>query len=187
MDHFLIPNNDTFKDPILATLNVSNNKIRTEGGRSIGRMLRTNKSLISLDVSLNRLEDEGGELLLDGLRHNCTLQFLNISSNELRSKSVAVLSKILEEEDPSSSLLETNHICISSLKEIDISSNELSDADVVQLSNAIKVNKKLLSFDLRHQGMNKDGKYVEPTRVYERAVASIHAKLQSNENKSLSN
>ena len=186
MDHFLIPNNDTFKDPILATLNVSNNKIRTEGGRSIGRMLWTNTSLISLDVSLNRLEDEGGQLLLDGLRHNCTLKILNISSNELRSKSVAVLSKILEEEDPSSSLLETNHICISSLEEVDISSNQLSDADVVQLSNAVKVNKKLFSFDLRRQGMKEDGKYVQPTQVYERAVASIHAKLQCNENEILS-
>ncbi len=187
LDHFLIPN-DTRNDPTLATLNIANNNIRIEGGRSIGRMLRTNTSLTSLDVSLNRLEDEGGELLIQGLRQNCTVQYLNMASNELGSKSVTMLSKVLEEDDPSSSLLETNHICVSELEEIDLCSNRLSDADVLQLSKSMKINKKLLYFDLRCQRLMKDDEklHSQPSQVFERAIASINENLLRNENERFS-
>lgn len=184
LGHFLIPNEANHDNPILAILNIADNNIRAEGGRSLGRMLRTNTSLTSLDVSLNRLEDDGGELLIEGLRQNCTLKFLNMSSNELGSKSVAVLSKVLEEEDPSSSLLETNHICVSSLEEIDLSSNRLSDPNVVQLSRALKGNKKMHTFDLRCQRTTDKEveEQTQTTQVYEHAIALINERLLTNEN-----
>ena len=169
-------NDDDSMVPILATLNVADNNIRSEGGRSLGRLLRINSSLIDLNMSLNRLDDEGGKLLVDGLRHNCTLQTLKLASNSLASQSVAALATVIEESQQNSSLIETNEICISSLEGIDLSSNDLSDNDIIRLSKAVQMNNKLRSLDLRSQRL-------PPTKVFESAVETIHKKLLKNEKK----
>lgn len=53
-------------------------KIHAEGGRYIGRALRSNTSLVSLNLRLNRLTDEGGRMLVEGLHDNPTLACLNL-------------------------------------------------------------------------------------------------------------
>lgn len=53
-------------------------QIHAEGGRYIGRALRSNTSLVSLNLRLNRLTDEGGRMLLEGLHDNLTLACLNL-------------------------------------------------------------------------------------------------------------
>lgn len=53
-------------------------QIHAEGGRYIGRALRSNSSLVSLNLRLNRLTDEGGRMLLEGLQDNPTLTCLNL-------------------------------------------------------------------------------------------------------------
>jgi hypothetical protein len=180
--------------PILATLNLSDNNIRSEGGRSIGHMLRSNSSLIDLNISLNRLEDEGGKLVMDGLRQNGTLQRINIASNSLSTQSITILSKVLEESEQCPTFLETNYTYNSCLEEIDLSSNELSDKDVVRLMKAVKVNTKLVSLDLRcQQGVaavvdsdggstnKKSSSSSRPTLVFESAIDTINQILLNNE------
>ena len=167
--------------PILATFNVADNNIRSEGGRSLGRMLRTNSSLMDLNLSLNRLEDEGGKLLIDGLRKNSTLQSLNLASNSLASQSASVLAKVIEETKQSYSLIKTNENCINSLEEIDLSSNNFSDNDIIKLSKAVQTNNKLTSLDLRCQTIISEEKRSKPTRGFESAIESINKTLFKNE------
>lgn len=53
-------------------------QIHAEGGRYIGRALRSNASLVSLNLRLNRLTDQGGRMLIEGLHDNPTLACLNL-------------------------------------------------------------------------------------------------------------
>lgn len=53
-------------------------QIHAEGGRYIGRALRSNRSLVNLNLRLNRLTDEGGRMLIEGLHDNPTLVCLNL-------------------------------------------------------------------------------------------------------------
>ncbi|CAM9783753.1 unnamed protein product, partial [Choristocarpus tenellus] len=66
---------------VLVSLNMADNQASTvhaEGGRYLGRALRTNKSLVDLNLRLNRLTDEGGRMLMEGMRENTTLTRLNL-------------------------------------------------------------------------------------------------------------
>ena len=167
--------------PILATFSVADNNIRSEGGRSLGRMLRRNSSLTDLNLSLNRLEDEGGRLLIDGLRKNSTLQNLNLSSNSLASQSTSVLTKVIEETPQGYSLIKTNENSINSLEEINLSSNNLSDNDILRLSKAVQMNNKLTSLDLRCQTITSETKQRKPTKVFESSIEAINKRLFKNE------
>jgi hypothetical protein len=96
---FLSSSSDTgnTEDDILATLKLVGNSIRAEGARTLGRILRTNKSLVTLDLCMNRLEDEGGKLLMDGIiHHNTSLKNLRLTHNSISNSSIASFSQILE-------------------------------------------------------------------------------------------
>ena len=64
-------------------------QIHAEGGRYLGRALRSNDYLFSLNLRLNRLMCEGGRTLLEGLRDNASVTRLNLSGNRLGSESVS--------------------------------------------------------------------------------------------------
>eukprot|EP00903_Cladosiphon_okamuranus_P010296 g9745.t2 len=67
------------ENSVLSSLNLADNQqIHAEGGRYIGRALRSNTSLVSLNLRLNRLTDEGSRMLLEGLHDNPTLACLNL-------------------------------------------------------------------------------------------------------------
>ncbi|CAN0296953.1 unnamed protein product, partial [Hapterophycus canaliculatus] len=70
-------------------------QIHAEGGRYIGRALRSNTSLVSLNLRLNRLTDEGGRMLIEGLHDNPTLACLNLSANSIAREACSSLSVVL--------------------------------------------------------------------------------------------
>lgn len=162
---------------ILATLKVTSNKIRSEGARTLGRILKTNKSLVTLDMRMNRLEDAGGQLLLDGLCHNSTLKNLNLSSNSLSSLSANALAKVLESAHTTSFSSKKNDDCANELESIDVSSNEFVEKDYMMLASAIQNTSQLVSLDLRgncHGG-------VAPSTAIQDALFVISEKLVCNQ------
>lgn len=70
-------------------------QIHTEGGRALGRALRTNTALCSLGLRLNRLGDEGGRAVVDALRHHPRLERLDLGCNGLAAFSAKALTKCL--------------------------------------------------------------------------------------------
>ena len=70
-------------------------QIHTEGGRALGRALRTNTALCCLNLRLNRLGDEGGRAIIDSVRQHPRLERLDLSHNGLAALSTRALGKCL--------------------------------------------------------------------------------------------
>ncbi len=75
-------------------------------------------------------------MLFDGLRDNLTLTNVNLSSNSVGSESIQSLASLLREP--------TCQLCC-----LDLSSNDLGEADINVLQNAITNNTRIVSLDLR--------------------------------------
>ncbi|XP_056615818.1 NACHT, LRR and PYD domains-containing protein 3-like [Triplophysa dalaica] len=81
--------------------------------------------LIELDLSNNDLEDSGVKLIFDALNtHNCQLHTLRLSLCNVTEESCVSLSSCLQSS--------------SSLKELDLSNNDLKDSGVKLISDALK-------------------------------------------------
>ena len=87
-------------------------------------------------MRLNRLGDEGGALLLEGLKTNTSLQLLNMSANSVAGVGTKALCNILR--NPSSMLMA-----------VDMSCNELGQAEADDMAGALRENATLTSLDLR--------------------------------------
>ncbi len=174
-------NNDGIIEPILATLSVADNDIKSDGGTILGEMLASNASLFDLDVSLNRLGDDGGKSLIEGLKNNGTLKSLKLASNSLGSNSIVALSKVIQVMQPSSSLTGTSETCTSSLAEIDLTSNSFSDTDMVKLAKAVQQNNTLVSLDIQRQNNISYGvDILETTKAVESSIEIMNKKLAKN-------
>ncbi|KAI4891309.1 hypothetical protein NFI96_010095 [Prochilodus magdalenae] len=91
----------------------------------LGSVLKLENSLKELDLSKNELQDSGVELLSAGLRSShCKLQILRLSGCNFGAKSCEYLGSVLKLEN--------------SLKELDLSKNELQDSGVELLSAGLR-------------------------------------------------
>ncbi|KAI4880674.1 hypothetical protein NFI96_004119 [Prochilodus magdalenae] len=89
-------------------------------------VLQTENSLKELDLSNNDLQDSGVELLSAGLKSShCKLEILRLALCDLGIKTCENLGSVLQKEN-------------STLKELDLSDNDLQDLGVVLLAVALK-------------------------------------------------
>ena len=142
---------------VLSSFVAANNCIDEEGGRFLATdVLPAFTSLAFLNVKLNQLGDVGGEMIFRALQQQelsdaitngrSQLQHICLAGNGLSSKAATALSELLGEE------------CSVSLSFFDLSLNNLSSEDIVNVLSAIeeKAHRKgtrttcsLLQLDLR--------------------------------------
>ena len=84
------------KKSILCSVDLSGNKLSSDGCAAIGQALVSNESLISLILRLNNIGDSGAMVLFESLRVNKTLEHLNLSANNLCS--ATFLLQVLKEK-----------------------------------------------------------------------------------------
>ncbi|XP_049332930.1 NACHT, LRR and PYD domains-containing protein 12-like isoform X3 [Astyanax mexicanus] len=118
----LLPVVKIFRRAVLASCNLG---VKTcENLESVLNL--ENSSLKELDLSNNDLQDSGVELLSAGLKSSqCKLQILRLASCNLGVKTCENLESVLNLEN-------------SSLKELDLSNNDLQDSGVELLSAGLK-------------------------------------------------
>ncbi|XP_051992144.1 NACHT, LRR and PYD domains-containing protein 3-like isoform X6 [Xyrauchen texanus] len=92
---------------------------------SLSSVLQSSKSLRELDLSNNDLQDSGVKLLSDALKSpQCTLEILRFAACRFTGQCCESLSSVLQSSK--------------SLRELDLSNNDLQDSGVKLLSDALK-------------------------------------------------
>ncbi|KAF0682929.1 Aste57867_24942 [Aphanomyces stellatus] len=128
---------------VISTLNLCDNQIHAEGGRYLARGIKCNTSLVELNLRLNRLTDEGGKLLLEGLGGHRALSILILSNNALGKETADGLCSLFLDPE-------------SALAVVDLSGNELTEADANSLHEGLEKNTKLVTLDLRQNQIPRD-------------------------------
>ncbi|XP_056624355.1 LOW QUALITY PROTEIN: NACHT, LRR and PYD domains-containing protein 3-like [Triplophysa dalaica] len=109
----------------LHTLRLARCNLTDECCVSLSSCLQSSKSLIELDLSNNDLKDSGVKLISDALKtHNCQLHILRLSGCNLTDDCCESLSSCLQSSN--------------SLRELDLSNNDLKDSGVKLISDALK-------------------------------------------------
>ncbi|XP_056624354.1 NACHT, LRR and PYD domains-containing protein 3-like [Triplophysa dalaica] len=109
----------------LQTLRLSGCNLTAECCESLSSCLQSSKSLIELDLSNNDLKDSGVKLISDALKtHNSQLQTLRLTMCNLTDECCVSLSSCLQSSK--------------SLRELDLSNNDLKDSGVKLISDALK-------------------------------------------------
>ncbi|XP_073793404.1 uncharacterized protein si:ch73-286h23.3 isoform X4 [Danio rerio] len=94
----------------------------------LASVLRSDTSLKELNMSNNNLQDSGVKLLCAGLKEKCDLELLRLSKCDLTEESCSALALVLRSDS-------------SSLKDLDLSNNNLQDSGVKRLSDVLKESK----------------------------------------------
>ncbi|XP_077103071.1 NACHT, LRR and PYD domains-containing protein 3-like isoform X3 [Siphateles boraxobius] len=115
----LIPAVLNFRKALLADCNLTD-----QCCESLSSSLQSSNSLRELDLSHNYLQDSGVKLLSNGLKSHCQLNILRLAECNLTDQCCESLS----------SSLQTSY---SSLRELDLSNNDLQDSGVKLLSDGL--------------------------------------------------
>ncbi|GAA6087825.1 NACHT, LRR and PYD domains-containing protein 12-like isoform X1 [Tachysurus ichikawai] len=122
----------------LDTLRISDCKLTAESCKSIGKAL-AKSPLRELDLSCNDLQDTGMKLLSDGLMSSrCNLNILKLSDCKLTEQSCTHIASVLKKAN-------------SSLRELDLSDNDLLDSGLSEFTQFCSVKGKLKT-RMNHSG-----------------------------------
>ncbi|XP_048041246.1 protein NLRC5-like [Megalobrama amblycephala] len=112
---------------------------------SLAKALDSDNSLKELIMDNNNLQDAGVMLLCTGLKSiKCKLEILRLSKCGLTEESCSALASVLSSDS-------------SSLKDLDLSDNNLKDPGVKLLSDGLKENCKLEKLKLSNCSVTEDG------------------------------
>jgi len=126
----------------LTAINLSGNKIGSEGTRALAEALKTNTTLTSIDLNENPISAKGAQALAEALKTNITLTSIDLSYNQIGSDGAQALAEALK----------TN----STLTLINLSYNNIGIEGIQALAEALKGNNILTSIDLEENPIDSD-------------------------------
>ena len=143
-DHLVMCLSECLKeDDTLQELNMSFNKITSEGAKIIGEAIKVNKTLQKLDIRGNSISDDGTAAISDGLKYNISLQELNISLNKITNEGANMIAEAIK----------VNKI----LKKLYIRGNSISDDGAAAISDGLKCNISLQKLNVSWNKITSEG------------------------------
>ncbi|KAI2650622.1 NLR family CARD domain-containing protein 3 [Labeo rohita] len=119
--------------------------LTNESCLNLAKALGSDNNLTELNMSNNKLQDSGVSQLCTGLENvTCKLEILKLSKCVLTKESCSALASVLSSDS-------------SSLKQLDLSNNNLQDAGVKILSDGLKENCKLEVLRLSDCSITEEG------------------------------
>ena len=119
----------------LVMLDLSNNGFNDENIKELFEYLKQNKTIKILYLNNNNLSSSSGYYLADCFKKNTTIEILHLSNNKIVDNGFGSFLNILGNDN-------------SSLKELDISYNQLSKDDFKNLNDYLNLNPPLRSLDI---------------------------------------
>jgi hypothetical protein len=119
----------------LVMLDLSNNGLVEDNLKELFEYLKQNKTIKILYLNSNNLSSSCGYYLADCFKKNTTIEILHLSHNKINESGFDSFLNILGNDN-------------STLKELDLSYNELSIQDFQLLSNYLNLNPPLKSLDI---------------------------------------
>ncbi|XP_048025518.1 uncharacterized protein LOC125254758 isoform X10 [Megalobrama amblycephala] len=142
-DECLIRLSEVIKTSKRALLNDCN--LTDKSCSALATVLGSDTSLKELNMNNNNLHDSGVELLCTGLKSvKCKLETLWLSDCDLTEKSCSALASVLSSDS-------------SSLKDLELSNNNLQDSGVMLLCDGLKNNSKLEKIRLSDCSITEEG------------------------------
>ena len=122
----------TSKNIIIESLILSNNDLESEGALFIKNIIQSSKFLRILKLDSNHLGWVGVEMLLEGFKYNTisNLNHLNLKRNFISDKGIYFINNLIKNDE----------VYSNQIKEIDLSSNGITDEGLRSLSQALNSN-----------------------------------------------
>ena len=95
----------------LESINLSYNRISTEGGTCISDFLAQNPVLVALYLEGNNLDDRAAILIAESLKHNTNLRYLNLTENRITKAGWGALRKTEFDDTTLNAAFHSNHTC----------------------------------------------------------------------------
>ena len=95
----------------LENINLSYNRISTEGQTCISDCLARNSVLVSLNIEGNELDDRVAILIAESLKHNTNLRFLRLRDNNITRTGWKALRKAEFDDTSLNAAFNSNHTC----------------------------------------------------------------------------
>lgn len=168
---------------VISWLDLSDNQLRTDSGRALGRALSHSQALVHMNLRLNRLGDEGCQAIFDALCHQSVLA-VSVSSgggSNVSGKTAAPLEQLNLSSNGAGvgfvpslcNMLRYNR----SLLQLDVGSNTLGEQLGVELLNALASNTGLMGFDVRGCGLGPEVEEQVQEQMLTRVEKRERAKL----------
>ena len=154
---------DIILEGALITLNLTWNVLDDRSISKISQALKSNVTVKTLHLSCNNIGVNGAKALAVALCHNCTLEHLFINNNEIMDDGAVAICECFKIKDKRLSCIKSLNLASNSLTSrsitaiqegaltlLDLSSNDLGDNGVYEISKALQVNLTIKQLVLQH-------------------------------------
>uniref|UniRef100_A0AAQ5XYE7 NACHT domain-containing protein n=1 Tax=Amphiprion ocellaris TaxID=80972 RepID=A0AAQ5XYE7_AMPOC len=133
----------------LTSLNLRSNNIGSKGAKFLAEALKMNQVLISINFQNNAIEEEGAQALADVLQCNRKLVSLNIRKNTIGAGGAKRIADALKINRTLTKLIQVEAaVCLS---------NSISNRGMTALTKALRLNRGLVSLNLRENSIGVEG------------------------------
>jgi len=137
----------------LQEINISGNNAYTTGAKAVAELVKVNSTLLKLDISSCKTSSIGVEFISESYKNNKTLQQLRVSlygNNVTLNITYPICNLSRKVIRHTESLVISNILCNSNIKELNISHGNMSDDALMKICNSLETNNSLQALNMSY-------------------------------------